>query len=63
MKKLFSILSLISIMTFGTLKAHNVEAVLDVKSFNFQGTDYHLGWGAHNSQQCIQEYFRKGQFP
>lgn len=63
MKKLFSILSLISIMTFGTLKAQNVEDVLDVKSFNFQGTDYHLGWGAHNSQQCIQEYFPKGQVP
>ena len=63
MKKLFSILSLISIMTFGTLKAQNVEDVLDVKSFNFQGTEYHLGWGAHNSQQCIQEYFPKGQVP
>lgn len=63
MKKLFSILSLISIMTFGTLKAQNVEDVLDMKSFNFQGTDYHLGWGAHNSQQCIQEYFPKGQVP
>ena len=63
MKKIFSILSLISIMTFGTLKAQNVEDVLDVKSFNFQGTDYHLGWGAHNSQQCIQEYFPKGQVP
>ena len=50
-------------MTFGTLKAQNVEDVLDVKSFNFQGTDYHLGWGAHNSQQCIQEYFPKGQVP
>ncbi len=63
MKKIFSILSFISIMTFGTLKAQNVEDVLDVKSFNFQGTDYHLGWGAHNSQQCIQEYFPKGQVP
>ena len=63
MKKLFSVLSLLSIMTFGTLKAQNVEDVLDVKSFNFQGTDYHLGWGAHNSQQCIQEYFPKGQVP
>lgn len=63
MKKIFSILSFISIMTFGTLKAQNVEDVLDVKSFNFQGTDYHLGWGAHNSQQCIQEYFPKGQIP
>ena len=50
-------------MTFGTLKAQNVEDVLDVKSFNFQCTDYHLGWGAHNSQQCIQEYFPKGQVP
>ena len=63
MKRLFSILSLLSIMTWGTLKAQNVEDVLDVKSFNFQGTDYHLGWGAHNSQQCIQEYFPKGQVP
>ena len=63
MKRLFSILSLPSIMTWGTLKAQNVEDVLDVKSFNFQGTDYHLGWGAHNSQQCIQEYFPKGQVP
>ena len=63
MKKIFSILSFISIMTFGTLKAQNVEDVLDVKSFNFQGTEYHLGWGAHNSQQCIQEYFPKGQVP
>jgi len=63
MKKIFSILSFISIMTFGTLKAQNIEDVLDVKSFNFQGTDYHLGWGAHNSQQCIQEYFPKGQVP
>lgn len=63
MKKIFSILSFILIMTFGTLKAQNVEDVLDVKSFNFQGTDYHLGWGAHNSQQCIQEYFPKGQVP
>ncbi len=63
MKKIFSILSFISIMTFGTLKAQNVEDVFDVKSFNFQGTDYHLGWGAHNSQQCIQEYFPKGQVP
>ena len=63
MKKIFSILSFISIMTFGTLKAQNVEDVLDVKSFNFQGTDYHLGWSAHNSQQCIQEYFPKGQVP
>ena len=40
MKKIFSILSFISIMTFGTLKAQNVEDVLDVKSFNFQGTDF-----------------------
>lgn len=63
MKKIISVLSLLSIMTFGTLKAQNVEDVLDVKSFNFQGTDYHLGWGAHNSQQCIQEYFPKGQVP
>ena len=63
MKKIFSILSFISIMTFGTLKAQNVEDVLDVKSFNFQGTEYHLGWGAHNSQKCIQEYFPKGQVP
>lgn len=63
MKRLFSILSLLSIMTWGTLKAQNVEDVLDVKSFNFQGTDYHLGWGAHNSSQCIQEYFPKGQVP
>ena len=63
MKKKFSILSFISIMTFGTLKAQNVEDVLDVKSFNFQGTDYHLGWSAHNSKQCIQEYFPQGQVP
>ena len=63
MKKLFSILSLISIMVCGTLKAQNVEDVLDVKSFNFQGTDYYLGWSAHNSGQCVQEYFPKGQVP
>ena len=63
MKKLFSILSLLSIMTWGTLKAQNVEDVLDVKSLNFQGVEYQLGWSAHNSQQCIQEYFPKGQVP
>ena len=63
MKKIFSILSFISIMTFGTLKAQNVEDVLDVKTLNFQGVDYQLGWSAHNSQQCIQEYFPKGQVP
>ncbi len=63
MKKLFSILSLLSIMTWGTLKAQNVEDVLDVKSLNFQGVDYQLGWSAHNSGQCIQEYFPKGQVP
>lgn len=63
MKRLFSILSLLSIMTWGTLKAQNVEDVLDVKTLNFQGVDYQLGWGAHNSQQCIQEYFPKGQVP
>lgn len=63
MKKLFSILSLLSIMTWGTLKAQNVEDVLDVKSLNFQGVEYQLGWSAHNSGQCIQEYFPKGQVP
>lgn len=63
MKKLFSILSLLSIMTWGTLKAQNVEDVLDVKSLNFQGVEYQLGWSAHNSGQCIQEYFPKGQTP
>ena len=63
MKKLFSILSLLSIMTWGTLKAQNVEDVLDVKSLNFQGVEYQLGWSAHNSVQCIQEYFPKGQVP
>ena len=63
MKKLFSILSLLSIMTWGTLKAQNVEDVLDVKSLNFQGIEYQLGWSAHNSVQCIQEYFPKGQVP
>ena len=63
MKKIFSILSFISIMTFGTLKAQNVEDVLDVKTLNFQGVDYQLGWSAHNSSQCIQEYFPKGQVP
>lgn len=63
MKKIFSILSFISIMTFGTLKAQNVEDVLDVKTLNFQGVDYQLGWSAHNSGQCIQEYFPKGQVP
>ena len=63
MKKIISVLSLLSIMTFGTLKAQNVEDVLDVKSFNFQGVDYQLGWSAHNSDQCIQEYFPKGQTP
>ena len=63
MKKLFSILSLLSIMTWGTLKAQNVEDVLDVKTLNFQGVDYQLGWSAHNSSQCIQEYFPKGQVP
>ena len=63
MKKLFSILSLLSIMTWGTLKAQNVEDVLDVKSLNFQGVDYQLGWSAHNSAQCIQKYFPKGQVP
>lgn len=63
MKKLFSILSLLSIMTWGTLKAQNVEDVLDVKSLNFQGVEYQLGWSAHNSQQCIQEYFPKDQVP
>lgn len=50
-------------MTFGTLKAQNVEDVLDVKTLNFQGVDYQLGWSAHNSGQCIQEYFPKGQVP
>ena len=63
MKRLFSILSLLSIMTWGTLKAQNVEDVLDVKTLNFQGVDYQLGWSAHNSSQCIQEYFPKGQVP
>ena len=63
MKKLFSILSLLSIMTWGTLKAQNVEDVLDVKTLNFQGVEYQLGWSAHNSVQCIQEYFPKGQVP
>ena len=63
MKKIFSILSLLSIMTWGTLKAQNVEDVLDVKTLNFQGVDYQLGWSAHNSSQCIQEYFPKGQVP
>ena len=63
MKRLFSILSLLSIMTCGTLKAQNVEDVLDVKTLNFQGVDYQLGWSAHNSSQCIQEYFPKGQVP
>jgi hypothetical protein len=63
MKKIFSILSLLSIMTWGTLKAQNVEDVLDVKSLNFQGIEYQLGWSAHNSVQCIQEYFPKGQVP
>ena len=63
MEKLFSILSLLSIMTWGTLKAQNVEDVLDVKSLNFQGVEYQLGWSAHNSVQCIQEYFPKGQVP
>ena len=63
MKRLFSILSLLSIMTRGTLKAQNVEDVLDVKTLNFQGVDYQLGWSAHNSSQCIQEYFPKGQVP
>ena len=63
MKKIFSILSFISIMTWGTLKAQNVEDVLDVKTLNFQGVDYQLGWSAHNSSQCIQEYFPKGQVP
>ena len=63
MKKLFSILSLLSIMTWGTLKAQNVEDVLDVKSLNFQGVEYQLGWSAHNSVQCIQEYFPKGEKP
>ncbi len=66
MKKIFSILSFISIMTFGTLKAQNVEDVLDVKTLNFQGVDYQLGWSAHNSGESslyIQEYFPKGQVP
>ncbi len=63
MKRLFSILSLLSIMAWGTLKAQNVEDVLDVKTLNFQGVDYQLGWSAHNSSQCIQEYFPKGQVP
>lgn len=66
MKRLFSILSLLSIMTWGTLKAQNVEDVLDVKTLNFQGVDYQLGWSAHNSGESslyIQEYFPKGQVP
>jgi len=50
-------------MAWGTLKAQNVEDVLDVKTLNFQGVDYQLGWSAHNSSQCIQEYFPKGQVP
>ena len=66
MKRLFSILSLLSIMAWGTLKAQNVEDVLDVKTLNFQGVDYQLGWSVHNSGESglyIQEYFPKGQVP
>ena len=66
MKRLLLILSLLSIMTWGTLKAQNVEDVLDVKTLNFQGVDYQLGWSFHNSGESglyIQEYFPKGQVP
>lgn len=66
MKRLLLILSLLSIMTWGTLKAQNVEDVLDVKTLNFQSVDYQLGWSAHNSGESslyIQEYFPKGQVP
>ena len=63
LKRLVSIVVMLMTVMSASLRAQETEDLLGVKDLNFNGTDYHLGWSAHNKLQIMQEYFPKGQNP
>ena len=61
MKRLFSIFSLLLVMTSTMLMAQKVKDYFGVTDLKFNGTKYHLGFSHNNSYLYLQEYFPKGQ--
>ena len=61
MKRLFSIFSLLLVMTSTMLMAQEVKDYFGVTDLKFNGTKYHLGFSHNNSNIYLQEYFPKGQ--
>lgn len=63
MKRKLVIITVLSFIFTLSSMAQDVTDILGVKTLNFNGTNYELGWSTHNGTQFMQEYFPKGQNP